>query len=159
MAEIIKLKENNILKVIIHDKYDKPTGQYLEFDMEDIELGLKYQDCLEQHKKNLNYLKMQNAIIEKRQDVKGKKLLSKNEEDFYKLIKEFFKREMDAFDLFLGKNGCKKILNGRNPYFEMFDDINDIIKPILPSLKTNIQDISKKIKNKYSKREEGNILE
>lgn len=158
MATIIRLKDDNILKAIIHDKDNKPTGEYLEFDMGDIELPLKYQECIEKQKKCANQLKMQISIIEKRQDVKGKKMLSKNEEDFYKAINEYFRKSMEAYDMFLGPNGCKKLLNGRKPYYEMFDDIDEIIQPILPEIKSNIEDIKNRLKNKYSKKEE-NVLE
>ena len=64
----------------------KSTGEFLEFDLQDIELPLRYQELLEKDKKNKENLKNQLIIIDKRQDVKGKKLLSKNEEDKIKKL-------------------------------------------------------------------------
>ena len=77
----IQLKKSDILRLNIKDEEGNDTGEYLEFDLEDIELPLKYQDLIEKDKKNKELIRNQFIIIEKRQDVKGKKLLSKNEED------------------------------------------------------------------------------
>lgn len=157
----IQLKKDNILRIGIRDSEGKPTGEHLEFDLEDIELPLKLNQCNMQHKKNLEYIKNQFIIIDKRQDVKGKQIISKNEEDKLKALKEFYKREMDALDLFLGKNGTKKLLNGRNPYYSMYDDISEIIKPILPKLELRAEDIKNKIVKKYNNKyiaEEMNVL-
>ena len=89
MNNFIQLEENDTLKFKIKDSEGNETGEYLEFDLEDIELPLKYQDLLEQDKKNKTWLKNQFVIIEKRQDVKGKKLMSKNEEDKIRAINDF----------------------------------------------------------------------
>lgn len=157
--DFIKLKKSSILKIGIKDVEGNDTGEHLEFDMEDIELPLKINQCEAQHRKNFEYLRSQFVIIDKKEDKKGKFLLSWKEEEKLKVLKEFYQREMDALDLFLGKGGTKKLLNGRNPYYTMYDDISDILQPILPKLKTNVEDISKKIKNKYSKNVEKNTLE
>ena len=159
MENFIQLKKDNILKIGIKDTNGVETGEHLEVDMEDIELPLKLNQCEAQHRKNFEYLRNQFVIIDKKEDKKGKFLLSWKEEEKLKVLKEFYQREMDALDLFLGKGGTKKLLNGRNPYYTMYDDISDILQPILPKLKTNVEDISKKIKNKYSKNVEKNTLE
>ena len=91
---IIKLNNDNILRLRIQTSDGKDTGECLEFQLDDIELPLKYQELVEKEKKNREYLKNQFVIIDRRQDVKGKKLLTKNEEDKIKLIKEFFEKEM-----------------------------------------------------------------
>lgn len=155
----IQLKKDNILRIGIRDAEGNETGEHLEFDMEDIELPLRLSECEEKHRKNVQYIKMQFQIIDKRQDTKGKKLLSKNEEDKIKLLNEFYKREMESLDLFLGEGGTKKLLNGRNPYFTMYDDIGEILQPILPKLKMRAEDITKKIKDKYSNAKDKNVLE
>lgn len=159
MADFIQLKKDNIVRIGIKDSEGKNTGEHLEFDLEDIELPLKYQECAEQHKKNVNYIRNQFVIINKRQDKKGKKLLSANEEEKIKLMKEFYKREEGALDLFLGKDGTKKLLNGRNPYYSMYDDIDEILEPIMPLLKGSFENIESKIKQKYSNNKESNVLE
>jgi len=160
MKDFIQLKKDNIIRIGIKDYEGNETGEHLEFDLEDISLPLKYQECIEKHKKNIQYVKMQLVIIEKKQDKKGKKLLSANEEEKIKVVSEFYKREEEALDLFLGKNGTKKLLNGRQPYYTMYDDINEMLEPILPIIKKGFSNIEDKIKEKYkSTNRESNVLE
>ena len=160
MADFIQLKKDNILRIGIKDIDGNDTGEHLEFDMEDINLALRLNECDEKHRKNLEFLRNQFIIIDKKEDKKGKKILSWKEEEKLKVLQEFYKREMEALDLFLGENGTKKLLNGRNPYYSMYEDINDILKPILPKLKLRADDIAKKIKDKYSNvnNQEKNVL-
>ena len=146
----IKLNNNNILRLGIKTSDGKDTGEYLEFDLEDIELLLKYQDLIEQDKKNKLWIKNQFMIIEKRQDVKGKKLLSKNEEDKIKAINEFFKKEIDVYNIFLGENGVQKLLNGRKIGWTTLEEIDEIIATqIKPYLDISMEKITDKIKEKY----------
>ena len=160
MADFIQLKKDSILRIGIKDRDGNDTGEHLEFDMEDINLALRLNECDEKHRKNLEFLRNQFIIIDKKEDKKGKKILSWKEEEKLKVLQEFYKREMEALDLFLGENGTKKLLNGRNPYYSMYEDINDILKPILPKLKLRADDIAKKIKDKYSNvnNQEKNVL-
>lgn len=150
MADFIQLKKDSILRIGIKDSDGNDTGEHLEFDMEDINLATRLNECDEKHRKNLEFLRNQFIIIDKKEDKKGKKILSWKEEEKLKVLQEFYKREMEALDLFLGENGTKKLLNGRNPYYSMYEDINDMLKPILPKLKLRADDIAKKIKDKYS---------
>ena len=156
----IQLKKDSILRIGIKDSDGNDTGEHLEFDMEDINLALRLNDCDEKHRKNLEFLRNQFIIIDKKEDKKGKKILSWKEEEKLKVLQEFYKREMEALDLFLGENGTKKLLNGRNPYYSMYEDINDMLEPILPKLKLRADDIAKKIKDKYSNvnNQEKNVL-
>ena len=160
MADFIQLKKDSILRIGIKDNDGNDIGEHLEFDMEDINLALRLNECDEKHRKNLEFLRNQFIIIDKKEDKKGKKILSWKEEEKLKVLQEFYKREMEALDLFLGENGTKKLLNGRNPYYSMYEDINDILKPILPKLKLRADDIAKKIKDKYSNvnNQEKNVL-
>lgn len=158
MEDFIQLKKSSILRFGLKDEEGNPTGNYLEFDLEDIELPLKLNKMEYELKKNKENLKLRFVVIDKQQDKKGKFLLSYNEEEKIKAIKEFCDRTMATYDLFLGEDGCKKILNGRKPYYSMFDDIDEMIKPILPKLKTNADGIINKIKSKYSD-EEKDVLE
>lgn len=160
MADFIQLKKSNILRIGIKDENGNDTGEHLEFDMEDIELPLRLNECEARHRKNLEFLKMQFVIIDKKEDKKGKFILSWKEEEKLKVLQEFYKREMEALDLFLGQNGTNKLLNGRKPYYSMYEDINDMLVPILPKLKLKADDIANKIKEKYSsKATEKNVLE
>lgn len=158
MEDFIQLKKDNILKIGIKDSDGKDTGNFLEFDLEDIELGLKLNQCQKKHNENIQNVKRQFIIIDKKEDKKGKQLLSWKEEEKIKVLKQFYKDEADALDLFLGKNGTRKLLNGRKPYWTMYDDINEMLKPILPKLKLSMDGVVDKIKKKYKETEKENTL-
>jgi hypothetical protein len=154
MEKFVQLKKDNILKIGIKNSEGKETGEHLEFDLEDIELPLKLNKCESEHSRNVRYVQEQFVIIDKREDKRGKYLLSYNEEEKCKVLSEFYKREMDSLDLFLGQGGTKKLLNGRNPYWNMYNDISEILKPILPLFKKTIDNIPNIIKTKYETKEE-----
>ena len=146
----IQLEQDNILRLEIKTSDGNSTGEYLEFDLEDISLPLRYQELVEKDKKNREYLNNQLTLIRKRQDVKGKKLLTKNEEDTLKALTEFFNKEKDVYNMFLGDRGVEKLLNGRRlgwTSLQMIDDI--IIKQIQPHLDLKMESIENKIKEKY----------
>ena len=147
----IQLEKDTVLRLGIKTEDGKDTGEYLEFDLEDIEMPLKYQDMLEKDKKNKEHLKNQVLIIDRRQDVKGKKLLSKNEEDKIKALNDFFKKEVEIYNIFLGENGVQKLLNGRKIGWTTLQEIDNIIeKQISPHLDMTMQNITDKIKEKYA---------
>lgn len=158
MEDFIQLKKDNILRIGIKDQEGNNTGEHLEFDLEDIELPFKVNECEKMHSDNVTKLKGKFIVIDKKQDKKGKYLLTANEEEKLKALKEFYKNEEKALDLFLGEGGTKKLLNGRNPYYSMYEDISEMLQPILPKLQLRQEDIIKKIKNKYSQKED-NIIE
>ena len=146
----IKLNKDNVLRLGIMTADEKDTGEVLEFDLEDIELPLKYQELLERDKKNKENLRNQMIIIDKRQDVKGKKLLSKNEEDKIKALDNFFKEETKVYDMFLGDGGVKKLLNGRKIGWTTLQEIDEIIeKQIAPHIDISMDKITQKVKEKY----------
>lgn len=148
---IIKLNKDSILRLKIQTGDGKETGEFLEFDLEDIELPLRYQDLLEKDKKNKENLRNQFLIIDRRQDVKGKKLFSRNEEDKIKALNEFFKKEAEIYNMFLGERGVEKLLNGRKLGWTTLDEIDKIIKEqIEPHLNLTMDSITNKIKEKYS---------
>lgn len=147
----IQLNKGDVLRLEIRTSDGKSTGEFLEFDLEDIELPLKYQELIEKDKKNKENLKNQFLIIDKRQDVKGKKLMSKNEEDKIKALNDFFKKEEEIYNMFLGENGVKKLLNGRKLGWTSLSSIDEIIeKQIAPHLDLSMESITKKVREKYN---------
>lgn len=150
----IQLSRNDVLKIGIKDENGNDTGNYIEFDLEDIELPLKIQQVDDEHKKNLNYLKMQYALIDKKENKTGKKILSSKEEEKAKVLKEFFDREIKTLDLILGEGGTLKVLNGRKPYYRMFDDIGEAIDKLGPIFENRMDKIKNDIINKYKLKEE-----
>lgn len=156
MEDIIKLKKRkDILKLGLSDEdgnilKDKNGNKiFLEFDLGDIELPLKYNRCVNQIEEARKKLKTQFIIIDRKQDHKGKQLLSHNEEMKAKAVKQFYKDMEIAMDSFLGEGGTQKYLNGKNPYWEMWDDISESLEPHLDKMKLTITDMTDRIKAKY----------
>lgn len=148
----IKLnKAKDILRLKIFDEKGNDTGNFLEFNLGDLDYLLVLQDMMEADKKNREYLKNQYTIIDKKEDHKGKKLFSANEEAKIRATNEFYKKEAEIYDMFLGKDGVKKLLNGRKLTPATLDEIDEIIeKAILPKLEIKAEDIKKNIMEKYS---------
>lgn len=164
MDNYIKLKEKkDIFKLGIVDENgnvvkDSDGNEIcLEFDLADINLPLRYNKCVNDIKKAKINLKNQIIIIDKKQDKKRKNSLSVNEELKAKAVERFFYDTEKAMDLFLGKDGTKKFLNGRSPYWEMFDDLSEAIEPYMEKMKLSVNDMTNRIKEKY-KIKESDIL-
>lgn len=156
MENYIKIKpKKDILKLGIMDEDDNIVKDnngneiYLEFDLADIDLPIKYNKCVGMINEAKKELKMQMVIIDKKQDHKGKGYLSQNEEAKVKAVRSFYKKMETAMDLFLGEGGTRKFLNGRKPYYEMFDDIGEALKPYEDKFRLTITDMTERIKNKY----------
>ena len=146
----IQLNKSDVLTLKIKDANGNLTGEELTFDLEDIELPLRYQEMAEKDKKNKEQLRNQMIIIDKRQDVKGKKLFSKNMEDKIKAVNDFFKKEVEIYNMFLGERGVEKLLNGRRLGWTSLQEIDEIIEnQIYPYIDIDFNNISKKIKQKY----------
>ena len=112
------------------------------------------------HHKNIINLRDRFIIIDKKEDVKGKKILSRKEEEKIKALNQYYKNEMKALDLFIGEGKTQMLLDlmGRNPYYSIYDDITELLNPILPKLKMNADSIKKQIMNKYSKNNDSEVL-
>ncbi len=162
MEDYIKLKKRNILKIGIKDEDGKPKRDekgreiFIEFDLEDINTADNYNKCVYLTQKANSVLKNDIAIINKKQDVKGKGIMTKNEEAKMEALKRFYKSTEEAMDLFLGKGGTSKIFDDTR-YLTMFDDLVEMLEPIMPKLKINFETIEKKIKEKYSSKN-GRVL-
>lgn len=108
--EYINLKERkDIVRLGIADEKGEPVFDAkgsevcLEFDLGDIDLPLRYNKCINLIKDAKRKLKTQIAIINKKQDSKGNGLLSHNEQEKVKAVKQFYKDMEIAMDLFLGQ--------------------------------------------------------
>lgn len=153
----IESVDDNILRFPI-TKNGKETGDYIEFDMEDIELPFRLDESYKLHNANISEVRRKLTVIQKQQDVERDGLLSKNQEEEAKAIREFYDKEEKALDLFLGEGATKKMLQGRKPYFTMFQDIQERIAPMLPQLKLEANNVMDRIRGKYSPKED-NVIE
>ena len=147
----IQLKKKDVVKFKILDEDGNDTGEELEFDMGDIELPLRLQDLIEEDKLNRANLKNRFIVIDKKQDHKGKKMLSSNEEEKIKAMKDFLNKEVEIYNMFLGENGVQKLLYGRKLSWDTLSEINDIITDVItPKLDISLNNMTKRIKEKYS---------
>lgn len=162
MDNYIKVNKRDVFKLGILDEDGKPKVDekgkeiYLEFDLADIELPLKLNKCELMIRNAQNKLRDRIFIINKKEDKKGKMLLSSNEEERIKALKEYYDSMEKAMDLFIGEGGTKKVFGNRR-YWEMYEDLSEMLKPFLPKLKLSISDMTDRIKNKYNVKED-NVL-
>ena len=152
MENTIKLNKKDTIRLNITTDEGIDTGEFLEFDLNDISLPLRYRDLIIKDKENRSWYKKETIIINKRQDSKGKgDYLSKNEEDLLKAAEEFFKKEVEIYNMFLGENGVEKLLNGGKLGWTSLQDIDELIKEqIIPVLNKNVKSMEDLIKQKYS---------
>lgn len=158
--EILLKDSESDLVLKIRDSKGNDTGESLRFNLQDIELPIRWQNLIEEDKKNRAYLQNQFTIIDKKQDHKGKKLLSANEEAKIKALQEFYKKEIQIYNMFLGERGVEKLLNGREISWDTLEEIDEIIETvILPKLQINAENIKKKITEKYSNKKRDDVIE
>lgn len=143
----IQLNNDRGIKLILVDSDGNATGEFLQFNLEATDLLLVYQEMLESMKKHKIKLNNKLSIIEKQQDHKGKKMLSSNEEATIRALNEFYKETEEDYNMFLGKDGVKKLLNGGRLGWTSFKYIDEIIsKQILPFIEKNMKSIEDEIK-------------
>lgn len=147
----IQIVKKGLIEFKVVDLEGKETGEKIVFDLGDIELPLKWQELVEQDKLNRANLKNKFLVIDKKQDHKGKKLLSSNEEEKIKAINEFLKKEVEIYNMFLGENGVEKLLYGRKLGYETLSEINEIVmNVIIPKLDLSLKTMKENVKTKYS---------
>lgn len=161
MEKTIKLEKDNIVRLEIETSDGKPTGEHLEFDMEDITIFDRYQKMIDEDKKNRQQLNNKFTIIDRQQDFTRKgKVLSNNAYQRYEALKEFFKKEVDVYNMFLGENGVQKLLNGRAITWSSLATIDRYIdEQILPNIDIDMDSIADKVKEKYSKKDNTELLD
>lgn len=154
---------DDVLTLWIKTKEGKETGECLTFDMEDIDLLDNLEKMRTESIKNHNWVNSQLAIIGKKEDFTKKgEAISNNTRETYRVLKSYFKRQKEIFDIFLGKGGVDKLLYGRKFEWGTLQEITEIIeKQIVPLIKQTTDNIVDKVKKKYNYKnlEESNVLE
>ena len=158
--EYITLKEKTGLKRFgIKTQDGEDTGEYIEIDLEDIELPIKANECQARHFEN--YKKLKNSLEEAKQksdEVAENEIFSEKQKATFEAYNEFYKAEEEALDLVLGKGATRKLLGGRKPYLMMYDDINGYLEQILPTMEETQKKLEQKIREKYQTKKEDDIL-
>ena len=152
----IHLKKDNILRLYIEKEDGTKTGEYLEFDLDDLEIFERFEEIEKEDKKIRDTLKGKLIVIEKQEDT------PKKQKDFIKAEKEFFKAETQLFNKFLGDNGVEKLLYGRKLGWTTLGELNKIVEEqIQPLLKQNARNFKDIMKDLYGSKtqNEGDVME
>lgn len=158
----INLKnKTNVLKLYLRTEEGEETGEFLEFNLKDIELVGRYDEMMTKLQKNDEWLQNQKVIINKQQDFKNKNnFMTNNQKMLYEVTKEYLKRQTETFNMFLGDNGVQKLLNGGTFDIDSIMIIRDYIQEqILPYLNITKENITKEIKEKYKINVKEEVLE
>lgn len=158
MEKRINIVDDDILIIpISHNGVD--TGEQLEFDVSEVDLPFKYQELLEKDKKNKEWLRNKLVIIEKKQDVDKGKFLTSKEEETIRATKEFFEKEAEIYNIFLGDRGVQKLLCGRKLGWLTLSKIDKfIVENILPHLDFSFTNLKKQIIEKYEEAKDKNVI-
>lgn len=151
----INIVKKDIYTIRLNDENGVYTGKDLVFNLSDVDLILKYNNAIEEIEKIKNQIKMQEIIINKRQDVPGK-YLSKNQKELHELYSQGYKDMRKAMDEFLGKDGCQKIFGDIN-YIEMFNDLAEWLQPEFKKMGLNMDNVKNRIISKYGNKKENVI--
>ena len=138
--EKLGYKKENVYRLEVNDK-----GEYIEFDLLDIDLPDKIMNAYNNLKKEKKNVEIQEKIIYKKY---GNSHIKKWEE-IHKLEKSYFLNARKIFDSFLGEGACQKIFGDSN-YVGMFDDLLDALQPHLEKMRINVEEIKKRLVEKYS---------
>lgn len=133
-----KLRVNkDVYRIEVND-----NGEYIEFDLLDIDLPMKLMNGAESLKKEERiYRQKSNAL---RKQYKDKELYVK----MYDLDRDYCNKLRNIFDSFLGEGACQKIFGNTNR-INMFNDFMEQLEPHLDKMELNIQGIKEKLYNKY----------
>ena len=148
--ESLRIEKRDIYTIEVNDK-----GETIEFDLVDIELPFRCDRAFREVARIENELKAKLVIIDKQQDhpVKGA-IMTANEEATITAYRDAFRDMRKAMDGFLGEGACQKIFGDRN-YVEMYTDLAEALNPHLEKMRINTEGISKRIKEKYGKKDDG----
>lgn len=147
----LRIEKKNVYQIEVND-----NGEYIEFDLDDINLNMKYFNALDQLQR------MQDEFEQKEKKLKNEKAA---DIEFTKLEQELFEKLRSIMDSFLGENACQKIFGDRN-YYNMFPDlIYELEKPRkelnnkshLDMLHISTTNLRKKIIEKYTQ-SEGEVI-
>ena len=134
------------------------NGDTISFNIEDPSLPLRAEKAYEDIQKLTENMKTELFIVSKRDDVKGNKILSKNEKETLEIYNKAFNDMRKAMDGFLGKGACQKIFGDTN-YLTMYDDLFEQLTPHFENIGMSIGSLIESIKKKYGSDDDEETLE
>lgn len=143
--ESIRVRNKDTYKIEVND-----NGDFIEFDLTDIELPFRLERAQKMAKDAQTWLKAQQVIIDKKKDVAKKgDLMTAKERAILEAFREAFQKMRAAIDEFAGEGASQKIFGNQN-YIEMFNDFMEAMEPHLDKMQLKSIDIRKRIEEKYS---------
>lgn len=148
--ESLRIERKDIYTIEVND-----AGETIEFDLVDVELPFKCDRAFREVSRIDKDLKAKLVIISKQEDhpIKGS-IMTANEEAVVKAYNDAFREMRIAMDAFLGDGACQKIFGDRN-YLDMYIDLEEALEPHLKKMQLNTEGISKRIREKYGKKDDG----
>lgn len=140
----IRYNKDNVYRVEVND-----DGEYIEFDLLDIELPLKCAKASEDFEKETEKYSSEIMLINKKYEGKDTNNLEYLVE-ISKANNEYCEKCRVIFDTFLGKGACMKIFGSTNR-IGMFDEFFAQLQPLLENLRIDMDTIKNNILNKYKK--------
>lgn len=137
--EKLRVEKDNVYKIEVNDK-----GEYIEFDLLDIELPIKLINASEE-------LEKQKAIHEQKiDDLKASNLEPKESMlKQYEIDKEFCKTMRGVIDGLFGEGSSQKIFGEANR-LGMFNDFFTQLEPHLDKIIIDVEQVKKKLMKKYN---------
>lgn len=148
--EKIRIKSKNEYVIEVND-----NGDTISFDLTDPELMLKFdrafnkvkeiEKVYHQKEKEISEREIQDGIVEG--------ILTNTEREIQEFAVKCFKDMRNAFDEFLGKNGCQKIFGDKN-YVSMYDDLIEALEPHFEKMGLNAKKLKNEVIDKYKDKDE-----
>lgn len=137
--EKLRVEKDNVYKIEVNDK-----GEYIEFDLLDIELPIKLINASEE-------LEKQKAIHEQKIDDLMASNLEPKESMLkqYEIDKEFCKTMRGVIDGLFGEGSSQKIFGEANR-LGMFNDFFAQLEPHLDKIIIDVEQVKKKLMKKYN---------
>lgn len=136
--EKLRVEKDNVYRIEVNDK-----GEYIEFDLLDIELPIKLINASEE-------LEKQKAIHKQKDEELKKENLDPKESVLkqYKIDKEFCQTMRNILDNLFGEGASQKIFGNANR-ITMFDDFFAQLEPHLDKIIIDVEQIKKDLIEKY----------
>ena len=136
--EKLRVEKDNVYRIEVNDK-----GEYIEFDLLDIELPIKLINASEE-------LEKQKAIHEQKVEELKKENLEPKENMLkqYDIDKEFCQTMRNVLDNLFGEGASQKIFGDTNR-ITMFNDFFTQLEPHLDKIIIDVEQIKKDLIEKY----------
>lgn len=145
--EKIRINKDDVYRIEVND-----NGDYIEFDLLDIELPVKCLNTAKELKKQQDFYNKKIIALEKEYK-DNQELLFVNQT---KASKDFCNKMRQVFDEFLGEGACQKIFGNVNR-IGMFDELFEQLEPHFEKIKINLPKVKEKLINKYYQKDKETI--